>query len=424
MPYGKGTPDGGGYMRKALLTFIIAATLSPCFAKYSGGTGDPNNPYQIATPEDLNDIHNYTEDLNKCFLVTDDINLAQYANFNVISGFKGVFDGNNHTISNLNYFANGMGAYAGLFPWCPEFSLIKNVRLVDPNISAPRGQAGALFGFHVAGIIINCHVEGGIVGGNFYVGGLVGRSQGLIYRCSAATNVLGDRQVGGLVGTDRYGNGISQSYSTSTVNAISGAGGGLVGTLIGTTISDSYSMGSVTSSKGPCGGLFSGGDGSIIVHCYSATIVSGSGDFLGGLVGIDNNANSYTGCFWDSNLNPSLPGVGDGNRPGVFGETTENLHMRSTFINAGWDFVWETANGPNDVWAICEGVSYPKLAWQFTAGDSDNDKDVDFTDFAPLANKWMQADSNLYCGGTDLTGDGLVDMLDIAVFADDWLVGL
>jgi hypothetical protein len=82
------------------------------------------------------------------------------------------------------------------------------------------------------------------------------------------------------------------------------------------------------------------------------------------------------------------------------------------------------ANGSNDIWAICEGVSYPKLAWQFTTGDTNNDKNVDFTDFALLANKWMQADSNLYCGGTDLTGDGLVDMFDIAVFVENWLTDL
>ena len=59
--------------------------------------------------------------------------------------------------------------------------------------------------------------------------------------------------------------------------------------------------------------------------------------------------------------------------------------------------------------------------WQFIAGDSDNDKDVDFRDFALLANKWRQADSNLYCGGADLTGDGIVDITDLAVFADNWL---
>jgi len=31
-------------------------------AKYGGGTGEPNDPYRIATAEDLNDIGRYEED--------------------------------------------------------------------------------------------------------------------------------------------------------------------------------------------------------------------------------------------------------------------------------------------------------------------------------------------------------------------------
>ena len=72
-------------------------------------------------------------------------------------------------------------------------------------------------------------------------------------------------------------------------------------------------------------------------------------------------------------------------------------------------------------WAICKGVSYPKLAWQYVVGDFDNDKDVDFVDFATMGLKWLQADSPLYCGGTDLTGDGLVDLDDLDAFVENWL---
>jgi hypothetical protein len=35
--------------------------------------------------------------------------------------------------------------------------------------------------------------------------------------------------------------------------------------------------------------------------------------------------------------------------------------------------------------------------------------------------KWLQADSPLYCGGTDLTGDGLVDLDDLDAFVENWL---
>ena len=40
-------------MRLLLLTLVICVIVLPVQAKYSGGTGEPNNPYQIATAQDL-----------------------------------------------------------------------------------------------------------------------------------------------------------------------------------------------------------------------------------------------------------------------------------------------------------------------------------------------------------------------------------
>jgi hypothetical protein len=35
-----------------------------------------------------------------------------------------------------------------------------------------------------------------------------------------------------------------------------------------------------------------------------------------------------------------------------------------TFLNAGWDFVGETANSTEDIWWINEGQDYPRLYWE------------------------------------------------------------
>ncbi|GAI76806.1 unnamed protein product, partial [marine sediment metagenome] len=77
-------------------------------AKYSGGTGEPNDPYQIAGANDMNEIGTHTEDWGSHFLLVNDINLAEYTGteFNIIgpnaiTPFTGVFDGNGHTISNF-----------------------------------------------------------------------------------------------------------------------------------------------------------------------------------------------------------------------------------------------------------------------------------------------------------------------------------
>jgi hypothetical protein len=46
------------------------------------------------------------------------------------------------------------------------------------------------------------------------------------------------------------------------------------------------------------------------------------------------------------------------------GKTTAEMQTKSTFTDAGWDFVDETANGTEDIWWIDEGRDYPRLWWE------------------------------------------------------------
>ncbi len=39
----------------------------------------------------------------------------------------------------------------------------------------------------------------------------------------------------------------------------------------------------------------------------------------------------------------------------------------ATFLDAGWDFLNETANGTDDIWRILEGQDYPRLWWELIA---------------------------------------------------------
>jgi len=45
---------------------------------------------------------------------------------------------------------------------------------------------------------------------------------------------------------------------------------------------------------------------------------------------------------------------------------TAEMQTASTFLEAGWDFVDETANGTGDIWWILEGRDYPRLWWEIT----------------------------------------------------------
>ncbi|MBN2132483.1 MAG: hypothetical protein JW741_23475 [Sedimentisphaerales bacterium] len=54
---------------------------------------------------------------------------------------------------------------------------------------------------------------------------------------------------------------------------------------------------------------------------------------------------------------------------GGTGLTTAEMQIAATFLAAGWDFVGETENGPNDVWTMPEG-DYPRLAWELLVEDT------------------------------------------------------
>jgi hypothetical protein len=49
---------------------------------------------------------------------------------------------------------------------------------------------------------------------------------------------------------------------------------------------------------------------------------------------------------------------------GGTGLSTAEMQTASTFLEAGWDFVGETASGTEDIWWILEGQDYPRLWWE------------------------------------------------------------
>jgi hypothetical protein len=280
--------------------------------------------------------------------------------------FAGTFDGMGHKICNLTIDANSTeNWYIGFFGII-DGSEVKNLGLENVTITTISGSysycVGPLAGVNNASIISGCYSTGTI------------------------TDFARPYQIGGLVGSNQFQSSIINCYSSCSVTTgdMATCVGGLAGVNYSSTISTCYSTGGVTV------GSYSGQVGGFVGYRYADTI---------------NNSYFLTG---------SRPNNG-------YGIPLTNAQMKQQASFSGWDFVWETVNGPNDIWAICEGVSYPKLTWQFIIGDSDNDKDVDFIDFAAMGSKWMQADSNLYCGGTDLTGNNWGDFDDLKVFCDNWL---
>jgi hypothetical protein len=407
-------------MRKALLTLLILAVVSPCLAKYSGGAGTAGDPYKIATKADLIALAANTADYCRCFILTADINMRGQVFTKAIIGsggpFTGAFDGNNHKITNFT-ISGGTNDLIGLFNYTTSLASIKNLG-IENFVSDGNSCVGGLAGVN-CGSISNCYSTGS-VSGHWEVGGLAGQNQGDINNCHSTGSVSGHSTVGGLVGENVFSSSISNCYSTCSVSG-HGEVGGLVGYSYQGSISNCYSTGTVSGDSGSnyVGGLMGSNSGSIS-KCYSTGIVSGDSN-VGGFVGYNVVYMSISGCFWDKQTSGQTTGIGGGSLFGVSGKTTEQMTTLSTFTSASWNFT--------TIWRMkCERMNYPKLNWQaIPAADLVCPDGVNFVDLAYFAERWQTIgcdSSNNFCGGTDLTGDGIVDMLDIAVFADDWLVGL
>ncbi|MHC4499233.1 MAG: DNRLRE domain-containing protein, partial [Planctomycetota bacterium] len=370
--------------------------------KYGGGSGTAEEPYLIYTAGEMQEIGANPGDWGAHFKLMEDIDLSSYtgSSFNMIGSwgtpFTGVFDGNSHTISNFAYSSTGTTCI-GIFGRVDDANAeIRDLGVVAPNVDGGTGwYVGALIGAASDATITGCYVENGSVSGDAVVGGLVGSTTwgtvtgcyvedcsvsgdqfvgalagwaygGDVIDCHASGSVTGDSGVGGLVGTNaiEVSAEIKNCYATGSVVGINWVGG-LVGSngsnyTIG-TISNSYAKGSVVGINEVGGLVGYNGSSAWISNCYSSGSVSADSN-VGGLVGT--GGGFYTKCFWDRDVNPDVNGIGNTTDPNVIGESTANMQTESTFTDAGWDFVGEVINGPNDIWMICERQDYPRLWWE------------------------------------------------------------
>jgi hypothetical protein len=421
----------------------------------------------------MNTIGTNPSDFNKYFVVTNDIDMSSIpgTSYNLIYPFTGVFDGNNHTISNFSFVPTTGGA--GLFGRVDggvNSGIIKNLGLIDPNVDGGTSSTiGALVGnLRYGAIVTNCYVDGGSVNGRTNIGGLVGKiypTGGTISNCYATCNVTNLwSSVGGLLGRIEAGT-VTNCYATGTVTSSgssnSGIAGGLVGGNYGGTIENSYAMGSVTEggdgSLGSSGGLLGlnsdfygvsiikncyamgnvsgttgvGGlvgdnsSGTSVINCYSTGSASGTSS-VGGLIGT--NTGTDTDSFWDTETS------GQATSAGGTGKTTAEMKDASTFLTDGWDFLGEAANGTEEVWTICScGGCYPKLVQNMEIpsllGDNVLPRGVDNKDLGFFVAQWLEDDcaGQYWLGGAcgaDLNASGTVDFRDFALLAAIWLAGV
>jgi hypothetical protein len=335
---------------------------------YGGGTGEPNDPYLIFTAEQLNAVGAIPNDWDKHFQLMTDIDLSVFDGkagrpaFNIIgtgykNAFTGVFDGLGHTVSNLT-LQDGKASGFGLFGFLGPYGEVSNLVIQDANVQGDI-YVGPLVGYNDRGSVRYCYATG-FVHARQYVGGLIGicTDKALTQCCTAHTHVLGTYETGGLVGA----NSSSKILQCSAGGVVEGNAetGGITGRQDNhSVIQDCYSSCTVSSTYAWASGIVGRNHDSLVSRCYATGPVVGD-NTAGGLVARNING-TVEASFWDVQTS------GQAASEGGVGKTTAEMQMASTFLDAGWDFVGETANGTEDIWWIREGQNYPRLWWE--AGD-------------------------------------------------------
>jgi len=284
--------------------------------------------------------------VGKTVVLTKDIDLSAYgknSKFNDGGGwisigvfsddgkrFRGVFDGNGKTIGKLFSKHGGLfGSVAGI----DGAVAVKNVGVVDAEISFESGSASADGSYPVGGVvghlwngdITGCYFTGAIsydaVGAaadpsSGAVGGVVGSfiGTGGMTNCYSTGDISGKSSVGGVIGYLADTRSIDGCYSTGKISGASSVGG-VVGYLKGNaegSVSNSYSSGTVGGDSavgGVVGTLIVDySTVSVLANCYSIAAVNGTVGHAGGVVGSAVRGNRggtirITGC---AALNPDV----------------------------------------------------------------------------------------------------------------------
>lgn len=248
-----------------------------------------------------------------------------------VAGIVGAASGANHTFTDcyttMDVYTTGgtnVGAIVGSgvgtisMTNCYAVCDIESDYTTD-NKNVNNGRVGGLVGRHMSDITMTGCRYKGTVKGNYYVGGLIGYSEGktaTISKCNTEGTLIGydDSQTKG-----RYHGGF--------IGAASGANSEV-------SISNSWAAMSVYGEQfvGGLVGAFEGSKGLTVQNCYTDGLLKGRG--VGGIVGRVTQASTITNCIvWDATMTSTRGGDTQYASGPVTGSVTVNVNFSSCYRN-------------------------------------------------------------------------------------------
>ena len=395
--------------------------------------GTAENPYQIASAEDLDAVRN---DLGAYYIQTCDIDLVGYENWipigDTTNAFTGEYDGAGYSISGLNISSTDTGNSVeciGLFG--KSTGVIKNVNLVTGSIntSVCCTYVGSIAGYATSisncssrcNIQATCQYGGGIAGyaesvseckyyGNAefkdgaaysysYFGGISGKSEEIntCYNGGILNSTVNwyYSYLGGiagyLTGTANQCvnsgilsciNNIGRNGSGSTYTAYVGGISGLNGR--GSCIQNSYNYGDIYGSgySAMLGGISSqGGSGSIYKYCYNKGEITYSSyyPYRGGIIGSAYGyGSSYDtqyiySCYWNSDYSCAGSNVWQPKviyKDSNYGPIEDVAFMsRDAFVGFDFENIWEFGGGESYPYPTLKTLDYSTIISPGIEGD-------------------------------------------------------
>ncbi|MCL2522772.1 MAG: hypothetical protein FWE36_07950 [Erysipelotrichales bacterium] len=274
-----------------------------------------SNANIIMTADQLSTLSNS----NSRYRLGADIDLSEFTNWTPINGFTGTFDGNGHTISNLQIDTLSVIG-TGLFGEINGGAVI-NLNFANVQINA--GFAGAVAGKSTNTRLENINVLSGTIGRNLSrnIGGIVGeRMGGISNNLTNYADVFGTEYVGGLFGFAGIPVSSDNAFQNYFNNGnITGGNnvGGIAGSIQSRVVGRIYNLtntGTITGNSN-VGGIAGYSYGvqqdftsrqSTFLNLVNTGIILGNGDNIGGIFGEVKNGRRFHGVGGDGWRNHSI----------------------------------------------------------------------------------------------------------------------
>ena len=341
---------------------------------FAGGSGTQADPYQIASGQQLVNMHEVMADNQTIYFeLIDDIDMTgkDWTALNPSGGYLKAmyFDGKGHTISNLTVgHSVGYPSFAGVLN-----GTICNVTFDKASIDAGSNNTGVVAGYigtgsgdsmivgHCEGVTVsNSTITAAASSNNRNTGGIagvLGSEKSTITNCHVTGNNTFTQNtsntgcsVGGIIGNVATAGTITGCTAKADINSTSYYCGGVIGQVGGAVpakISDcAYLGGTITATRNsvknsPVAGFVgrvAGNAGALFTNCYvdGAVIIATSSGRVAGFIGdsgsVTDATTTFTSCYVK---NSSINGAQHcGGFAGVLYTKAEKCYVETTSVSA------------------------------------------------------------------------------------------